>query len=177
MDCMVVGAPMGPWPLCQLWRLRGPENPQHCLDRSGQCLQVSLTFERCSGPSENTVSAYLWPKDVLLFQEQCSYCCFKSPLLNPYARSHQQANHYVQYTPYLSYQFTRITITSYCRQLYWQVLLHLVNVLLVTTPSFANPTSQEPNPPPDNAPTANSNLPQRLINQVTHWSPIVGAVA
>ena len=73
--------------VCQLWRIRRPENPQHCLDRSGQRLWVPFMFKRCSSPSENTVSANLWPHDVLSFWEQCSYRCFRSPLPNPYTRA------------------------------------------------------------------------------------------
>ena len=46
-----------------------------------------------------------------------------------------------------------------------------------STPSFANPASQEPNPPLDDAPTVNVNLLQQSINQLTHRSPIIGAVA
>ena len=76
----------------------------------------------------------------LIIPKMAFLLLFQVPSSKSVRQSHQQVNHHFQFTPYLSYQLACITITPYCRRLYYQVLLSLVNVLPVI-PSSANSVS------------------------------------
>ena len=116
-------------PVCWLWRIQCSETHQHCLDHSGQCLQVLLMLEWCSGPLGTLFRLSLVSRCptilktvfLLLFQVLPSKSVHQI---------HQWANHPLQFTPYLSYQLACIIITPYCQQLYNHVLLMLFNILL-----------------------------------------------